>query len=796
MNFLSKKIMRRYFVVSFVLGVAAACVVAKVGYLMFAEHDRWIGVSQIQVKQGRTLPAKRGNILAADGRVLAASLPEFYINLDYISTENDTAWSREDRYLKDTTLNKSLNLACQEVHDVFPKTDVAKLRQQLLQDWRVKDQYRRDTVLFKYLDDICRGMHRIFPDIDPAALRKHLIEGRRERSRYWKVYVDEVTSLKLRKNENRRISYVEYSEVSKLPLFNLRSSANFEKVEMRRRPFGELAIRTIGDFKDTARYGIEMTFDSVLAGKPGKYHFQKVMNRRVVQIDTPAIDGCDVMTTLDVTIQEICEKALSDKLAELGAISGVCIVMEVATGDIKAMTGLTRHADGSYHEDTALPVTDIYEPGSVFKPMSFLVAFDDKKITMQDQVDVGGGVYNFGNRKMRDHNWRSGGYGVLTVPQIIQKSSNVGVSYLINKYYHDNPTAFVEGLERIGVKEDLKIPLPGYQKPRIRRPGEGAYWSSTTLPWMSIGYETQLAPINTLNFYNGIANNGRLLRPRLVKAILRNGQVVKEFPVTVLRKQMARPEAVRDIRTCLEQVVSIGLGKAGGSRNFPVAAKTGTAQIWTGKGRTSEYFISYAGYFPADKPLYSCIVCIRKTAPASGGGMCGPVFKRVAESIMARNHVTDYTQARDTTLYKRPVTLAGDMAATARLFNTLGVKYQASMPLSQTDAVWGESDGSNANMVLNATEAIAGVMPDVEGYGLRDALYRLEKMGLRVQTEGVGKVRKQSIPAGQKVKRGQTVRLTLGEQKREHRRPAAARSEADTSRRTPAAPKPERQRKP
>lgn len=275
MNFLSKKIMRRYFVVSFVLGVAAACVVAKVGYLMFAEHDRWIGVSQIQVKQGRTLPAKRGNILAADGRVLAASLPEFYINLDYISTENDTAWSREDRYLKDTTLNKSLNLACQEVHDVFPKTDVAKLRQQLLQDWRVKDQYRRDTVLFKYLDDICRGMHRIFPDIDPAALRKHLIEGRRERSRYWKVYVDEVTSLKLRKNENRRISYVEYSEVSKLPLFNLRSSANFEKVEMRRRPFGELAIRTIGDFKDTARYGIEMTFDSVLAGKPGKYHSKR-----------------------------------------------------------------------------------------------------------------------------------------------------------------------------------------------------------------------------------------------------------------------------------------------------------------------------------------------------------------------------------------------------------------------------------------------------------------------------------------------------------------------------------------
>ncbi len=762
MNFLSKKIMPRYFVITLLLSLAAVCVVGKAFYLMTAERERWIGVSQINVKQGRTLPAKRGNILAADGQGLAASLPEFYINLDYISMENDTAWSRDNRYLKDTTLAKSLHLVCHEVRQAFPKTDTVRLRERLLADWRVKDQYRRDTVLFYYLDEICQGMHRIFPDIDPAALRKHLIAGRRERSRYWKVYVDDVTSLKLRKNENRRISYVDYSEVSKLPLFNLKSSANFEKVEMRRRPFGELAARTIGDFKDTARYGIEMTFDSVLAGTPGKYHFQKVMNRKVVQIDTPAVDGCDVMTTLDITIQEICEKALSDKLEELGAISGVCIVMEVATGDIKAMTGLSRHADGTYHEDTALPVTDIYEPGSVFKPMSFLVAFDDGKITMEDEVDVGGGVYNFGNRKMRDHNWRSGGYGVLTVPQIIQKSSNVGVSYLINKHYHDNPTAFVKGLERIGVKEDLKIPLPGYQKPRIRRPGEGAYWSSTTLPWMSIGYETQLAPINTLNFYNGIANNGRLLRPRLVKAILKDGQVVKEFPVTVLRKQMARPEAVSNIRTCLEEVVSIGLGKAGGSRYFPVAAKTGTAQIWTGAGRTSEYFISYAGYFPADKPLYSCIVCIRKTAPASGGGMCGPVFKRVAESIMARNHVTDYSQARDTTLYKKKVSLSGDIAATARLFKNLGVGCQTTASLGKAATVWGKSSGNGTNFTLQATDEVVGHMPDVTGYGLRDALYRLESIGLRVVTEGVGTVSEQSIPPGQKVGPGQTVRLVLG----------------------------------
>lgn len=769
MNFLSKKIMPRYFLVTLMLALLALSVVGKALYTMTADREYWLEMSKLQVKEGRPLPAKRGNILAADGQVLAASLPEYEINLDFMSTENDTAWSKDNRYLKDTTVYRSLAAACRLVQSVYPDENLTALRARLLEDWREKDQYRRDTVLMLHMNEICAGFHRIFPDVEPGKLRAHLLAGRRARSRYWPVYTRAVTSLPLRKRENRRISYVEYSEVSKLPLFRLRSSANFRKIEMRRRPFGELAVRTIGDFKDTARYGLELTFDSALAGRPGSFHFEKVMNRRVVQIDSPAVDGCDVMTTLDVTIQEICEKALSDKLKELEAKSGVCIVMEVATGDIKGMTGLTRHEDGSYHEDTALPVTDIYEPGSVFKPMSFLVAFDDGKIKMDDQVDVGGGVYNFGNRKMRDHNWRSGGYGVLTVPQIIQRSSNVGVSYLINKYYHDDPAAFVKGLERIGVKEDLKIPLPGYQKPRIRRPGEGAYWSSTTLPWMSIGYETQLAPINTLNFYNGIANNGCLLRPRLVKAILRDGKVVKEFPVTVLRKQMARPEAVRNIRTCLEEVVSIGLGKAGGSRYFPVAAKTGTAQIWTGRGRTSEYFISYAGYFPADKPLYSCIVCIRKTAPASGGGMCGPVFKRVAESIMARNHVADYSKARDTVRCKQPVRMAGDMAAAARLFREIGVGCRAGMPVDGREAVWGKSGGSGNDIVLLPAEDADGRMPDVEGYGLRDALYRLERMGLRVKAEGVGLVREQSIRPGHAVKRGQTVRLTLGEKPRKPR---------------------------
>ena len=340
-------------------------------------------------------------------------------------------------------------------------------------------------------------------------------------------------------------------------------------------------------------------------------------------------------------MQDICEKALSDKLTEIDANSGVCILMEVGTGDIKAMTSLRRMADGSYQEINADAVKNLYEPGSVFKPMSFLVGMDDGYIHMTDIVDVGCGIKEMYGRKMRDANWRSGGSGVVTVPQILQKSLNVGVSTLIDRAYHDNPRKFVEGIYRIGVAEDLKIPIPGYAKPRIRMPkADGSNWSKTALPWMSIGYETQIPPITTVNFYNGIANNGKLLRPRLVKAILHNGEVVKEYPVVVLREHMAKAEAVKNIQDCLESVVSVGLGKKAGSPYFHVSGKTGTAQVWTKNGFASQYLVSFAGYFPSEKPLYSCIVCIQKGAPASGGGMCAPVFKRVAETVIhfARQH--------------------------------------------------------------------------------------------------------------------------------------------------------------
>lgn len=714
MNFQARQITRRYAFVALLLVAACMAILGKTLYTMTVKKDFWLAVGERMVKRNLVVPPTRGNILADGGEVLAASLPEYKMFMDYMSWEKDSTR-------------------------------------------RAKEQLERDSMLYQKADSIAQGMKAIFPDINEQAFKAHLLEGRRRKSHHWPLY-------------DKRVTYIQYKEVKELPIFRLSSNRggfHTEEFKTRKNPYGRLAIRTIGDLfkgKDEARTGLELSFDSVLRGKPGIAHRKKVLNRFLLIVDKPAQDGYDVQTTLNVSMQDICEKALSDKLREINANSGVCILMEVATGDIKAMTSLRRMEDGSYQEINADAVKNLYEPGSVFKPMSFLVGMDDGYIKMTDQVDVGCGIKEMYGRKMRDANWRSGGSGVVTVPQILQKSLNVGVSTLIDRYYHNDPRRFVEGIYRIGVNEDLKIPIPGYARPRIRMPkADGSNWSKTALPWMSIGYETQIPPITTVNFYNGIANNGKLLRPRLVKAILRDGEVVKEYPVVVLREHMAKPEAVKNIQDCLESVVSVGLGKKAGSKYFHTSGKTGTAQIWTKTGFSAQYLVSFAGYFPSEKPLYSCIVCIQKGAPASGGGMCAPVFKRVAETVMAQQFTDDYSAARDTLHSLLPLVSAGNVKAAAGVLDELGIDHTGGTG-DDTPDYWGTAHTTAQQVNLSITPRTADKeMPDVRGYGLRDAVFRLESLGLRVRTRGVGRVSMQSLEPGHGIKRGMQVTLTLGD---------------------------------
>ncbi len=356
------------------------------------------------------------------------------------------------------------------------------------------------------------------------------------------------------------------------------------------------------------------------------------------------------------------------------------------------------------------------------------------------------------------------GYGWLDVPGIIKNSCNIGTSKLINAAYKDNPQAFVDGIYRTGINTHFDLQLTGTAAPVIRRDG---YWDATRLPWMSIGYNTQLPVINTLAFYNGVANGGCMVAPRLVTKVTREGEVVKEFPVEVVRRHMCKDETLEQVRFLLENVVQNGTGKNAQSKYFTVAGKTGTAQLSQGaegyrNGRRT-HMVSFCGYFPADNPQYSCIVSIRTDGGAAGGATwAAPVFHEVSEKVMASRNPRDIMEAYDSTRQFIPKVLPGDLAKASTVLKGMGKKNLLSREDRQVaDTVWGTVSSDSGRFVMNRLVYEYGIVPDVHGMGASDALYLLEKMGLRVSINGVGKVKSQSLPKNTRFHKGDRIQLTL-----------------------------------
>ena len=704
--------MTRFFLIVVLFATVGVCIVVKAAIIMFKERGYWNEVADRFVKENVLVDPNRGNILSTDGKLLASSLPEYTLYMDFMVSDPD-----ESR--------------------------------------KAKEQAKKDSLLKSHLDEICEGLHRIFPDRSTAAFKQHLQNGRSRKSRYYRIYP-------------RRVSYIQYKEVQKLPFFNLgknRSGLQGVASNNRKRPFGSLAQRTIGDvYADTAlgaKNGIELAFDTLLKGKKGVTHRQKVMNRYLNITDIEPIDGADIISTIDVDMQDICEKALVDKLYELNAMVGVAVLMEVKTGEVKAIVNMSKGNDGKYYEMRNNAISDMMEPGSTFKTASIMVALEDGKVQPDTQIDTGNGVKMMHGRPMKDHNWNRGGYGVIDVTKILEVSSNVGVSAIIDQYYHDNPQKFVDGLKRLGITEPLHLQIAGEGKPNIKGPGE-RYFAKTTLPWMSIGYETQVPPLNILTFYNAIANDGVMVRPKFVKAAVKDGQIIKEYPTEIIREKIASESTLEKIRVILEKVVSEGLAKPAGSKQFAVAGKTGTAQIsqgaagYTAGGR--KYLVSFCGYFPADAPKYSLIVSIQKPGlPASGGLMAGSVFSKIAERVFAKNLSYELKNAIDSTTVVIPDVKSGDLAEASYVLGKLSVPTEG----KTSKETWGHAEEDSTHVRLEQLTMTAGIMPSVVGMGAKDAVYLLEKAGLRVNIAGVGKVTRQSIPSGHKFSKGQTVALQL-----------------------------------
>lgn len=701
-----KNIMTRYFFVVLLMSLMGIAVVVKAGFIMFAEQGYWKDVADRFVREGVPVKPNRGNILSADGKLMASSLPEYRIYMDFKAGGQ-----------------------------------------------------QKDTMLMNHLTEICEGLHKIFPDRSAAQFKAHLLKGRRKGSRNYLIYP-------------RRISYIQYKEAKRLPVFNLNKyRGGFHELayNQRKKPFGSLAARTLGDlYADTAqgaKNGIELAFDSLLKGKEGITHRQKVMNKYLNIVDRPPVDGCDIITTIDVDMQDICEKALVDKLKELEAVSGVAILMDVPTGDVKAIVNMTRGQDGNYYEMRNLAISNLQEPGSTFKTASIMVALEDGKITPDYTVDTGNGIKMMYGQAMRDHNWYKGGYGVIDVNRIMEVSSNIGVSSIIDKFYKDNPQKFVDGLKRMSIDQPLHLQIPGEGTPNIKGPKE-KYFAKTTLPWMSIGYEVQLPPINILTFYNAIANNGTMVRPRFVTKAVKDGETVEEYPVEVINPKICSDHTLDQIHTILRNVVGHGLAKPAGSTQFHVSGKTGTAQISQGaagyKSGVRNHLVSFCGYFPSEQPRYSCIVSIQiNKGIASGGGMAGSVFGKIAERVYAKNLHFDLSNAIDSATNVIPAVKAGNMNETLQVLEGLQIPVQKDFKLSTGRTTWGHAQQAPNAVILQTEGDKPGQIPNVVGMGAKDAVYLLESKGLRVQLYGVGKVRSQSIASGSRVVKGQTISLQL-----------------------------------
>lgn len=718
--------MPRYFAIAVVLTLIGFVIIGKAMYIMTAQKDYWNEVASRLKRDSVSVKPNRGNILSCDGQLMASSIPEYKLFIDFQAGATDSA-----------------------------------------------SAYKRDSIWKENIDTICHELNQIFPSKSAKEFKEHLLKGRNKvmkngnaGARHWAIWP-------------RRVDYNTFCEVRKLPIFCERPGVggfHWEEFNARRKPFTTLARRTIGDLFgeiDSAKNGLELAFDKELRGTNGIMHRRKVLQK---YLDIPVlnpINGCDIVTTIDVGMQDLAERAVIEELKEINGEMGVAILMEVKTGDVKAIVNMSRADDGNYYEMVNNAISYRCEPGSVFKVASFLVALDDGVVDTSFVIHTGCGVMEMHGRPMKDHNWRRGGYQDINVARALEVSSNIGVSYVIDKYYGSNPKKYVEGLYRVGIHEDLKLPLMGYHTPSIRMPDtkttdRAKYWSKTTLPWMSIGYETQIAPINTVAFYNAIANNGKMMQPRFVKQLVKDGQVIKEYEPVVLKEQIAKPNTIKTMQTILEHVVSQGLGKKAGSKSFKVAGKTGTAQVADQHGGyhsgTTRYWLSFAGYFPADNPRYTCIVCLKKSGlPASGGGMSGLVFHHIAEGVMAHNLKLSVEDARDTSSVFIPDVKNGNVMAADYVLGHLGVKTNVNWDGSYANGnpIWGKANIQAKDVQLTQVSTKSNIIPDLIGMGARDAVYLLESRGVRAIIKGRGKVKSQSIYSGTAVKQGMTCELYL-----------------------------------
>lgn len=661
-----KNISYRIYLVAFAIFLMAIAIAVKLTNIQWVEGDYYRKLAKERTVKNFVIPANKGNIYSADGSLLATSIPNYEIRFDAIAPKSE-AFEKNVKPLSD-----SLSVLLGKPSRFF------------LNEFR---------------------------------------KARANKNRYYLVARD--------------LSYTEYVKIKSFPLFKMgpyKGGMIVEQETVRKHPIGKIAERTIGYERNTPTgtpdgKGIEWAYRKYLNGKDGKVLKQKIAKgqwkpiRDINEVDPQ--DGYDVISTIDVFIQDIAHHALLKQLTDYEADHGCVVVMETKTGQIKAISNLGRAQDGSYFETTNYAIAESHEPGSTYKLVDMMILLDDKKIDTSAVFDSHGGVITYSGKAVRDSH--KGGYGKISLARGFEVSSNTVMVQAVYNNYKNNPSQFVNHVNSFGLNKTLGLPIKGEGKPFVPQPSD-KNWSNISLPWMAFGYGVSITPLQTLTFYNAVANNGVMVKPQFVSEIKEWNRTIKKYDTEVINPKICSKETILKLHAVLENVVKKGTGAKLYSKDFSMAGKTGTAQVnYSKNGGSEKYYAStFVGYFPAEKPKYSCIVVVHKPSTANnnyyGADVSGPVFKRIAQKIFTDAPSTNEIKNIDRKIQKQEID-----------YDTYFVKSQKKQ----------------------------FSIPNVKGMSGMDAVALFGNLGVKVKIIGIGKVKKQSIQAGESLDKNATIILEL-----------------------------------
>ena len=657
MSITKKQILNRVYLFTGFMFLIAIAIGYNLVRIEFVEGEKYRQLAEQGTVKTFEIPANRGNVYTSDGSLLATSITKYDIRMDALTVSEDD-------------FEGGIKSLSESLSNVLGKSS-------------------------SYYENKIR-------------------KARVNKNRY----------LFITKNLNYN-DYLEFKEFSIFKLGTYRGGFIVEQRTVREHPIGKIAERAVGYDDYRGRVGIEGSFYEYLRGKSGKRLKQKIAKGQWKPLndnnEIEPIDGKDIITTIDLNIQDIAHHALLRQLEYFNADHGSVVVMETKTGEVRAISNLGRTSKGTYYEERNYAVYESHEPGSTFKLMSMVVALEDKVIDTSSMVDTENGVISFYRRKVRDS--RKGGYGTISAARAMEVSSNVGIVKIISENYQDNPEKFVNGLYKMNIGDKIGLPIKGEGSPFIPDPKDKKVWNGLSLPWMAFGYGVLLTPLQTLTFYNAIANNGIMVKPRFVREIRTQSNVVTKFENEIINPKICSQKTIDYVKDMMLNVVKRGTAENIYDANFSMAGKTGTCQTDYWKGET-QYISSFAGYFPADNPKYSCIVVIHKPDKKIGyygNVVAAPVFKQIAHKIYSDTPVQD------------EVSVASQIAEVNKDYNNY----------------------------YNKANNTYKTVPDVKDMPGMDAISLLENLGLVVNFKGVGKVRKQSIKAGNEIKQGEIITLEL-----------------------------------